>query len=152
MPDHIALSNTVQSNDSMTISYLTYPWQPGLSLTNDGDLADVQPPPGLIILHGGLKLNRAHTELVSSLSSILPIYLPGRRGRCSSSPHGDGYSIQTEISDVKALLLQTGAISIFGVSGGAMVAIAAAIEFLTTDSDPLIEKVIIFEPHLVFDD
>jgi pimeloyl-ACP methyl ester carboxylesterase len=134
-----------------TISYLEYPSRPPSSNSSD------PPKSGLVVLHGGLKSSRSHSELAEALSSNsdVTVYLPDRRGRGLTSPHGLNFTMATEVEDVKSLLLKTGARFVLGVSGGAGVALEAALEFsasLSDGSGGLIQKVAIFEPQLFCDD
>jgi pimeloyl-ACP methyl ester carboxylesterase len=147
MPPKIQIQiqqNLLTTTDNATISYLSYTPSPSPpSPTN----------PGLIILHGGLSSHYTHTQLAASLCSTLsiPIYLPDRRGRGASSPPGNDYSMQTEINDLHALLRQTGARSVLGISSGAMIALYAALSLNTKDNEPNIKKLAIFEPSIILD-
>lgn len=132
--------------DNATISYLEY--------TSSTSSSDTNSKPGLIVLHGGLECSYSHSELAAALCTTLPIYLPDRRGRGASSAPSSDFSMQTEINDLKALLLATGARSVLGVSGGAMITLYSTLA-LATKSDAeeaLIKKIAIFEPSIVLDD
>jgi pimeloyl-ACP methyl ester carboxylesterase len=59
-----------------------------------------------------------------------------------SGPHGSDYSVQEEIGDLEALMTQTGARYVFGVSAGALVALHAA------QTLPSISKLALFEPPI----
>ena len=134
------------TTDNATISYLEY--------TSSASTSDAYSKPGLIILHGGLECSHSHSELASALCSTLPIYLPDRRGRGASSAPGPDFSMQTEINDLKALILATGARSVLGVSSGAMITIYSTLALATKSNaeEALIKKIAIFEPSIILDD
>ena len=72
----------------------------------------------------------------------LPYYVPDRRGRGLSGPHGDNYSLTKECEDMQALINKTGTQNIFGLSSGAIVSLEVA---LTTSK---IRKVALYEPPI----
>ncbi len=119
-------SNSVTSKDGTTIGYR----QSGHG-------------PGIVMLHGSMEWSESHVQLAEALADTYTVYLPDRRGRGMSGPHGKDYSIQKEVEDVDALLTETGAHYIFGVSSGALVALQSA---LSLDA---IHKAVIFEPPLI---
>src|SRR5262245_51021683 len=98
--------------------------------------------PGLILLHGGMKSSQDFMKLGEALSDTFTIYLPDRRGRGLSGPHGDHFSMMREVEDMQALIAKTGSRNIFALSSGALVALKTA---LTT---PTILKIAIYEPPL----
>ncbi len=73
------------------------------------------------------------------------MYVPDRRGRGLSGPHGRFRGLPTEIEDLTALLDQCGASRIFGLSAGAVIAIEA------TRTRPDITRLALYEPPLSFD-
>lgn len=81
-------------------------------------------------------------RLTATLSASFTVYVPDRRGRGLSGPHGDQYSLAKECEDVDALLTTTGAHFVFGHSSGGLVALQAA---LTLSA---IHKVAVYEPPL----
>ena len=81
-------------------------------------------------------------ELAGLLSDEFTVYVPDRRGRGLSGPIGDNYSLVKECEDMQALINKTGALNIFGLSSGAIIALQTA---LTT---PMIRKVSLYEPPL----
>ncbi|KAE9372983.1 alpha/beta-hydrolase [Stipitochalara longipes BDJ] len=139
------LQKSIPTTDNATISYLEY---------TSRSTSNRVPKPGLVILHGGLECSHSHAELALALCSTLPIYLPDPRGRGASSDPGSDFSMQTEINDLKALLLATGARYVLGISSGAMIASYAVLELSTNTSGEgrLIEKVATFEPSILLDD
>jgi pimeloyl-ACP methyl ester carboxylesterase len=98
--------------------------------------------PGVVILHGTMSSSYNHVELAEALAQTFTVYVPDRRGRGTSGPFGIGYSLQREVEDLDALLTETGAHDIFGVSSGAIIALRAALTL------PAIQRAAIFEPPL----
>ena len=73
------------------------------------------------------------------------VYVPDRRGRGMSGPYRKDHGVRTEIEDLEALLDQTQARNVFGLSAGAVVAIEAARVL------PAITRLALYEPPLEFD-
>src|SRR5262245_53147543 len=96
--------------------------------------------PGLILLHGGMKSSQDFTKLGEILSDTFTAYLPDRRGRGLSGPHGDHFSVIREVEDMQALIDKTESRNVFALSSGALVALRTV---LTT---PTILKVALYEP------
>jgi pimeloyl-ACP methyl ester carboxylesterase len=97
--------------------------------------------PGLVMVHGGMMTGQNLTELATALADDFTVYVPDRRGRGLSGPVGD-YSLQKEIDDLSALLVSTDTRHLFGLSFGAIVSLATALEF------PEIHKLVLYEPPL----
>jgi pimeloyl-ACP methyl ester carboxylesterase len=97
---------------------------------------------GVILIHGGMKSSQDFTKLAATLSTAFTVYIPDRRGRGLSGPHGDRFSVQREVEDLQALVAMTQARYMFGLSSGALVALKA------TPAIPAIEKVALYEPPL----
>jgi pimeloyl-ACP methyl ester carboxylesterase len=72
-----------------------------------------------------------------------------RRGRGDSSPQPDGYSMATEIADVRTIMDATGARNIFGHSLGGSVALNAVQEFAGTSHEP--EKLAVYDAAVNID-
>ncbi|KAK9490609.1 Alpha/Beta hydrolase protein [Lipomyces doorenjongii] len=85
----------------------------------------------------------SHFELARALSDSFTVYLPDRRGRGRSGPHGPDFIIQKEVEDLDALLSKTDSHFVMGVSAGAIIALNASLELKA------IYKAIIFEPPLM---
>jgi pimeloyl-ACP methyl ester carboxylesterase len=120
------LTGSIASRDGTTISYR--------QLGNG---------PGVVVLHGAMESAQSHMQLAEALAATFTIYLPERRGRGLSGPYGDDYGIQKNVEDMDALLNQTGAHLVFGVSSGAIICLQAALTL------PAIQKAAIFEPPLL---
>jgi pimeloyl-ACP methyl ester carboxylesterase len=101
--------------------------------------------PAVVLLHGSMESARSHTRLALSLADAFTVYLPDRRGRGMSGPCGPGYGIRAEVEDLDAVLSESGAQLVFGVSAGGLAALEAA------RTRPAIRKVAVYEPALLMD-
>ncbi|HUR01423.1 MAG TPA: alpha/beta hydrolase [Nonomuraea sp.] len=102
--------------------------------------------PGLILLHGAMLAAQHFMGLAAALSADFTVYVPDRRGRGLSGPHGDDFSVMREVEDLRALVTATGATRVFGLSSGALVTLRTA---LTT---PALDRIALYEPPLSIDD
>jgi pimeloyl-ACP methyl ester carboxylesterase len=98
--------------------------------------------PGVVILHGGALASQHYMKLGSALAGEFTIFIPDRRGRGTSGPHGPHYNIQREDEDLSAIVADTGARYVFGAADGGLFALHASLTI------PAIEKVAVFEPVL----
>lgn len=98
--------------------------------------------PAVLLVHGGMKASQHFMKLASALSEEFTVFVPDRRGRGLSGPHGDDYSVMREVEDAQALVTATGASRIFGLSSGALVVLRTA---LVT---PALDRVALYEPPL----
>lgn len=96
--------------------------------------------PGLIAIHGALESSGNYLDLATALAEDFSVYIPDRRGRGMSGPHGDDYNLSKEVADMRALIEKTGATNLFGVSSGAIIALETALAVST------VQKVIAYEP------
>jgi pimeloyl-ACP methyl ester carboxylesterase len=101
--------------------------------------------PAVILVHGGMLASQHFMKLAGVLSADFTVYVPDRRGRGLSGPHGDDYGVQREVEDLQALIAATGASRIFGLSSGALVCLRTA---LVT---PALERIALYEPPLSVD-
>src|SRR5438067_5501090 len=72
------------------------------SVTSDGatiGYRQIGSGPGLILLHGGMQASQHYMRLAAALADAFTVYVPDRRGRGLSGPHGDQYSIAKECED-----------------------------------------------------
>ena len=99
--------------------------------------------PGLVLVHGGMQAAQRFMKLATALADSFTVYVPDRRGRGLSGPHGDHYGMSTECADLEALLRKTGAHNVFGLSAGALIALQAGLTL------PAIHKVALYEPPLL---
>jgi pimeloyl-ACP methyl ester carboxylesterase len=98
-----------------------------------------------VILHGSMESARSHTLLAQALAGDFTVYLPDRRGRGMSGPHRPDHSVRTEVEDLQAVLAESGAQLVFGVSAGGLVVLEAARTL------PGIRKIAVYEPALAMD-
>ena len=101
--------------------------------------------PAVVLVHGSMESAGSHTLLARALADDYTVYLPDRRGRGMSGPHRPDHSIQTEVEDLAAVIAESGAQLIFGVSAGGLVVLEAA---RTLDG---IRKIALYEPALIMD-
>lgn len=102
--------------------------------------------PAVILVHGSMQAAQNLMRLARALADDFTVYVPDRRGRGLSGPHGRHFGVAREVEDVQALAAATGASGCFGLSSGALVVLHAA---LTT---PGLGKVALYEPSLSVDD
>jgi len=98
--------------------------------------------PAVVLLHGSMESAQSHMQLAQSLADAFTVYLPDRRGRGLSGPYPVDYSRQTDVEDMEALLIESGAHNLFGVSSGGLICLQAALTL------PAIHKAAIYEPPL----
>ena len=99
--------------------------------------------PGVVLLHGAMESAQSHMQLAVTLADAFTVYLPDRRGRGLSGPFGSNYSIQKEVEDLDALLTESGAHYVFGVSAGGLICLQATLTL------PAIRKAALYEPALI---
>ncbi|GAA4593154.1 pimeloyl-ACP methyl ester carboxylesterase [Actinoplanes octamycinicus] len=97
--------------------------------------------PKVVLLHGGLQSSANLTRLAHLLAGDFTVYVPDRRGRGASGPAAAGHGLRAEIADLAAVLDETGARNVFGLSSGAVIALRAAMELP-------IERLALYEPPL----
>jgi pimeloyl-ACP methyl ester carboxylesterase len=123
------------------------PYTTGVVVSQDGTLIGYRQlgtGPGLILVHGGMQGSQNLMKLASALADDFTLYLPDRRGRGLSGPHGT-YSLTKEAEDVQALVRETDAGRLFGLSSGAIVGLRAAL------SEPSLHRLALYEPPLPID-
>jgi pimeloyl-ACP methyl ester carboxylesterase len=125
---HAYTSGSVTSNDGTVISYRRM---------GNG--------PGVVLLHGAVMSSQLFMKLGTALSDSFTVCIPDRRGRGLSGPFGDEYGIKKEIEDLDAILKQTDANNVFGLSAGALITLEAALRL------PAISKAALYEPPLNID-
>jgi pimeloyl-ACP methyl ester carboxylesterase len=82
--------------------------------------------PAAVVLHGSNESARSHIQLVLARAGACTVYLPDRRGRGLSGPHRPFASIRAEVEDLRAVVPDSGAGKLFGVSVSALIALPAA--------------------------
>ncbi len=118
-------TNTVISKDGTTIGY-----------------RQLGHGPALVILHGSMSTGYYHLELAEALADTFTIILPDRRGFGLSASFNTDGGIEKDVEDLDALLTQTDAHDVFGVSAGAIICLRAALDL------PAIRRLAIYEPPL----
>jgi pimeloyl-ACP methyl ester carboxylesterase len=101
--------------------------------------------PAVVLLHGSNESARSHTQLALALADTFTVYLPDRRGRGLSGPHRPNHSMRTEVQDLQAVLTESGAQKVFGVSVSGLIALEAA------RVQPTIRQIAAYEPALLMD-
>lgn len=91
--------------------------------------ASPSPAPGVVLVHGTLVTDKLYRPFAHNLGVLLgrPVHCYNRRGRPGSSEQPDGYSVQTEINDLAAVMRATGSTDVVGHSYGGFVALQAAL-------------------------
>ena len=98
--------------------------------------------PGLILVHGSMMASQNFIKLATILSDEFTVYVPDRRGRGLSGPHGNNYSLIKKCEDMQSLINKTGTQNIFGLSSGAIISLEVALKTST------IHKVALYEPPI----
>lgn len=98
--------------------------------------------PAIIVMHGGMQASQYFMKLGAALAGDFTVYIPDRRGRGLSGPHGDNFTGQRFVEDVAALVEATGAERIFGLSSGAIITLRSALAI------PSLRRIAVYEPPL----
>ncbi len=98
---------------------------------------------GLILVHGGMQSSQSFMALGKALANEFTVYIPDRRGRGLSGAFGAGHSLSADAEDMQALVQQTKAQNIFGLSSGAVIALQTAL------IGPGLKKIALYEPPIV---
>jgi pimeloyl-ACP methyl ester carboxylesterase len=98
--------------------------------------------PGVILVHGGMEASQHFMQLATLLSDGFTVSIPDRRGRGMSGPFGEQYSVTKDCEDIAALVENTGAENIFGLSSGALIVLRSALVV------PSLKRVALYEPPL----
>jgi pimeloyl-ACP methyl ester carboxylesterase len=98
--------------------------------------------PAVVLVHGGMQAAQNFMRLGAGLADSFTVFIPDRRGRGLSGPYREDHGIETECEDIDALLRETGAHKVFGLSSGALMSLCAA------RTSPRIHKLAIYEPPL----
>ncbi|HWY79290.1 MAG TPA: alpha/beta fold hydrolase [Candidatus Sulfotelmatobacter sp.] len=97
---------------------------------------------GLVLVQGTMGSIENFRQLAEELANEFTVYVAERRGRGISGSTGKNYSIRTEVEDLDALLVRTGAHYVYGLSSGAIISLQAALKL------PSIKRLAVFEPPL----
>ncbi len=101
--------------------------------------------PAVVLLHGSNESARSHLQLALVLAGEFTVYLPDRRGRGLSGPHKADHGMRTEVADLQAVVAESGAQKVFGVSISALIALQAA------RTTPAIRQIAAYGPALLMD-
>jgi pimeloyl-ACP methyl ester carboxylesterase len=102
--------------------------------------------PGILFIQGSMGTIENFTQLAQELADSFTIYLPERRGRgISPKVFTEDHSIEKDVEDIDALLKETHAKYIFGLSSGGIITLQAALQL------PGIKKIAVYEPPLMVD-
>lgn len=124
----IGATHTVLSRDGTTISYLS-----------------VGTGPSVLVIPGVLSMASDYTAFARALAEHFTVHTIERRGRGSSGPQGEDYSIVKEGEDVLALRAETGATLLVGHSYGGLVALEVA------RNNAAFTKLAVYEPGVSID-
>jgi pimeloyl-ACP methyl ester carboxylesterase len=116
-------ANFVLSRDGSRIGYLS-----------------VGAGPSVLVVPGVLSMAADYAAFAGALAERFTVHTIERRGRGTSAPQGDDYSIVKEREDVLALQAETGASLLVGHSYGGLVALEVARD------NAAITKVAVYEP------
>jgi pimeloyl-ACP methyl ester carboxylesterase len=123
------VTGSLRSRDGSRIGFLT---------VGDG--------PGVIVIPGALTMASEFASFARTLGDEhFTVHTIERRGRGTSSPQGDDYSIVKEVEDVLALQEMTGARFLVGHSFGGLVALEAA------RRNSGLTKIAVYEPGVSID-
>ncbi len=121
-------------------------WRSGEVLSADGTSIGYRrygtTGPGVVLVHGGGQAAQNLHRLAVALADSYVVWVPDRRGRGRSGPPGDRYGLATERDDLAALVERGGAVHLFGLSSGGIIALSAARTL------PGIHSAAVYEPPL----
>ncbi|MGP0225296.1 MULTISPECIES: alpha/beta fold hydrolase [unclassified Paenarthrobacter] len=85
-------------------------------------------PPGVVVVHGTLVTDSLYWPFARTLGAMLgrPVHCYNRRGRGRSAPQPAGYSAETEVADLQAVMAKSGSSDVVAHSYGGFIALQAA--------------------------
>lgn len=102
--------------------------------------------PGLVLVQGAMGTAHDYDDLAQALSPTFTVYALDRRGRgMSPKPYDSGHDIARDVEDIDAVLAETGASRVFGLSSGAVITLEAARTL------PRITRAAVYEPPFLPD-
>lgn len=102
--------------------------------------------PGLLLIQGAMATAHNFADLAQALAADFTVYTPDRRGRgISPKPYDSGHHIARDVEDLDAILADTGASRVFGLSSGAVITLEAARTL------PRITQAAVYEPPFYAD-
>jgi pimeloyl-ACP methyl ester carboxylesterase len=99
--------------------------------------------PGIVLVHGGAGAAQSFDRLATMLADEFAVFVPDRRGRGKSGAFRDDHGLATEAADLDALLAETGAQNLFGLSSGGLISLYAATRL------PRIANLALYEPPVI---
>ena len=100
--------------------------------------------PGIVLVQGAMADAHAYSRLAADLAPSFSVYSADRRGRgLSPKPYQASHDIARDIEDIDAILAETGANYVFGLSSDAVITLEAA---RTLDR---VEKAAVYEPRSI---
>ncbi|HEV2633670.1 MAG TPA: alpha/beta hydrolase [Actinocrinis sp.] len=128
-----------------TTTDYTYSYTTGTVTSTDGTTIGYRQlgtGPALILIHGSMQAAQHLMRLARTLADDFTVYLPDRRGRGLSGPHGKYFGIDREVEDIQVLVAATGSTKCFGLSSGALLTLH------TASTTPNLNKIALYEPAL----
>ncbi|MBU2669137.1 alpha/beta hydrolase [Actinoplanes bogorensis] len=102
--------------------------------------------PGIVLVQGAMGTARNYEKLAEALAPAFTVITPDRRGRgMSPRPYEENHDIARDVEDVDALLAETGAEWVYGLSSGAMITLEAARTL------PRVTRAAVYEPPFYAD-
>jgi len=83
--------------------------------------------PGLLVVHGGGVTIDVYRRFAARLADRFTVHLYNRRGRADAPARSLPYTVDQDIADLTAVLEYTGTRNVIGHSGGAFIALTAAL-------------------------
>jgi pimeloyl-ACP methyl ester carboxylesterase len=99
----------------------------------------------VLVIPGALSMAADYTAFAKTLAERFTVHIMERRGRGSSSPQGNDYSMRKECEDVLALQRATGASLLVGHSYGGLVALEVA------RNNQSLTNIAVYEPGVSID-
>lgn len=97
--------------------------------------------PGLVLVQGAMATAYNFDDLAQALAPSFTVYMPDRRGRgISPKSYDSTHTIARDVEDIDAILAETGATQVCGLSFGAMIVLEAARTL------PRITRAAVYEP------
>ncbi|RIX30523.1 alpha/beta fold hydrolase [Amnibacterium setariae] len=100
--------------------------------------------PGVVVLHGGGIDSREYGRLARVLGERCTVHRYDRRGRVGAPPLRPGHDVEVDVDDLARILEATGARRLLAHSGGAFVALRAALRLP-------VERLALYDPAVSID-
>lgn len=83
--------------------------------------------PGVILVGGTLTASFMYARFAKKLAAALPVHVYDRRGRGRSGPQPGDYSLESELTDLAAVMAATGSSLVLGHSYGGWIALESTL-------------------------